>query len=781
MALFQSLKRNNVDENELIKKVNNKKKSQPTLKLGKDSLLTIITNIKTTVESKLGKYKDRYRLVNTKEELDAYVDKIIANNYCSLDTETTGKNTFRDKLVGASLHTYGEKAIYIPLRHISYITNELVSANMPLADFAECLKRLIEANVDIGYQEAKFDFKIIHNDLGLDMPIAYDTLLVSRALNQKESAGLKERHAKYVEHTDEFAKFSDLFDNIPFQYIPVNYAYIYGARDAEMTTELKDFQLAELKTQPKVKWMLENIEFPCIKATIALELNGALIDKKYANELHIKYQKLMDESEAKCYEELKAYELQIEAYKRTHPNHKLSNPINLNSPAQLSVLFYDIMKLPIVSKKEPRGTGEEIIVKWKNTFCNELLTYRGIKKLMSTYIDALPAQCEADGRIHCRFNQYGTDTGRYSSSDPNLQNIPSHNKDIRPMFTTPDGYCIIGSDFSQQEVRLMAAMSGDENMIQAYHDNRDIYAWTASMIYKMPYEECKEFRADGTTNVEGKKRRSHTKAIVLGINYSKGVKSIAEDLGITEQEAQNVYDTFLNSFPKVKKFIIETQAKVAKLGYTETLFGRRRYIPDMQLEEIKVVRTLPNKAELDPTDFINEVNLDYSISSEEKKYWINRYKKAFGYKKKMDVLEEAKEQGIQITDNTIKKQDAERQCVNSVIQGTAGDQTKLALISLVNNQELKDLGFKVTLTVHDEILGECPIENAKRCAEILTYTMAHSLDKYLNIPFKCDAEFTKSWYGEQITELGGTKKNAESNTARELENELKGLHTGRIS
>ena len=170
----------------------------------------------------------------------------------------------------------------------------------------------------------------------------------------------------------------------------------------------------------------------------------------------------------------------------------------------------------------------------------------------------------------------------------------------------------------------------------------------------------------------------------------------------------------------------------------------------MLLDEYELIRTAPNKAELDPTDFVNEVNLDYSISSDEKKYWINKYKKAYGYKQRQNIIEAAKQEGIEIKDNSLKKQDAERQCVNSVIQGTAGDQTKLALIDLVNNQELKDLGFKINLTVHDEILGECPIENAKRCAEILTYTMAHSLDKYIDMPFKCDAEFSKAWYGEKI-------------------------------
>lgn len=758
MALFSSPKRNTVDENTLLDKVKNSKKSQPTLKLGKDSLLSRINNIKTIVEEKLGKYKNNYRLVNDKKELNAFIDKVINYGYCSIDTETTGLNCFKDKVVGVSIYIPTEKSIYIPLRHISYITGELSNGNMNIDDFKECFKRLENSNVKIIYQNAKFDYKMVYNDLKIKLPIYYDTLLASRALNQTESADLKFRYSKYVEQSDEFFRFSNLFGDIPFQYIPINVGYIYGAKDPEMTYKLYEYQLQELKDKPRLKWLLFNIEFPCILATIELELNGVLIDKEYANNLHIKYQKLLDYSENKAYDELNKFNLEIESYKRTHINHKLTNPINLSSPTQLAVLFYDIFNLPIMVKKEPRGTGEEILLKWQSSnscikykeLFNCLLEYRANKKLMTTYIDAIPSQVEDDGRIHCQFNQYGADTGRFSSSEPNLQNIPSQNTDIRPMFTSAEGNCLISSDFSQQEVRLMAVMSADTNMIQAYKENKDIYAWVASIIYRVPYEECKEFRPDGSVNKEGKKRRNHTKAIVLGINYGKTPKSIATDLGITEQEAENIYNTFLNEFPNVRTFIKTTQAKVKQLGYTETLFGRRRYLPDMQLEDIELKRFKPNQTSIDPTDFDNEIKLDYSISNEDKKYWINRYNKAFGIKQKQLVIQDARNEGIELKDNTLKKQDAERQCVNSVIQGTASDQVKISLIALLNNQELKDLGFKLCITVHDEILGECPIINAKRCAEIITNIMIHSIDKYASINFKCDAEFVKSWYGEKM-------------------------------
>ena len=756
MPLLAIPKRAQSNESELLKKVKNVKKSEPTLKLGKDSLLFVITNIKTIVETKLAKYKDDYILINNEDDLNAYIDKLLEIGTFGLDTETTGLNVFKDLVVGASLYAKGLKPCYIPLRHRSYITNELSENNMDLEAFKRCFRRLSNESLKIIYTNAKFDYKMILTNFGIKLPIYFDTFLAARAMKNDEPANLKYQYAKYVEESNEFARFDDLFGKVPFDYIPINYGAIYAAHDPKMSYELCMNQLERLKKMPKVKWVLDNIEFPCIKATIEMEMNGVLIDQDYAKQLKEKYQKKLDESIEVAYKELDKYNVEIESYKRTHPNHKLSTPINLSSPTQLAVLFYDIMKLPIVDKKSPRGTGVEIIQKWKNKFCEALLEYRANSKLMSTYIEALPAQVEADGKIHCQYNQYGTDTGRYSSSEPNLQNIPSHNTDIRPMFTVPKGYCLVGSDFSQQEVRLMAAMCQDEHMIKAYKDGKDIYAWVASMIYKVPYEDCLEFYLDKNgnktheTNKQGKQRRSNAKAIVLGINYSKGAKSISEDLGISEKEAQNIYDTFFKKFPKVRQFINETQAKVAKLGYSETLFGRRRQNPDMMLKDYELTRTKPNAKKFDPTDFDSIDELDYSISKKEEDYWINKMIKAFGWKKKQEVIEEAAAEGIVIKENTMKKADAERQCVNAVIQGTAGDQTKLSLISLVNNEKLKKLGFKVLITVHDEILGQCPIENAKKCGEILTYTMAHSLDGYLDMVFKCDAEFTDHWYGESI-------------------------------
>lgn len=747
MALFNLPKRE-VNTKELLKKTKTAKRTEPQIKLGKDSLLTVITNIKTLVETKLGKYRDNYKLITDEKELEDYVTNCVKADVLSLDTETTGLNPLEDEIVGICLYYKGSKGIYVPINHISYINNEKVPGQLSKEFVANQLKRLI--NCKLIYHNAKFDWKMVLSYFGIDLPIYWDTMLVARLLNQTEPANLKYQHAKYLKNSDEFSRFGDLFDNIPFQYIPLQSAYLYGAKDPEMTYELWEYQVEILKTQPKVRWVAENIEFPCIKPIGESELTGVEVDMKYANYLKEKYGKLQEEAQAKCYEELDKFKIEIDSYKRTHLNHKLSDPINLASPTQLAILFYDILKLPSVDKKSPRGTGVEVLEKWNTPLCKAILKFREYGKLMSTYIEAIPAQVQKDGRIHCNFNQYGADTGRLSSSEPNLQNIPSHNTDIRQMFKAKDGYLLIGSDFSQQEPRLLSFLSQDENLMKAYREDRDIYAFIASIAFHKPYEECKEFYPDGSVNKEGKKRRTQIKAIVLGIMYSKQPASIAVDLGISKQEAENVFNAFFKAFPKVKDFITITQNQVAKTGYTETVFGRRRYLNDMLLEPYEITRNTAKPKNFDPTDFDVDDDLDYSISKKEKDYWLKELNSAKGFIAKKTIIDKANVEGIIIKDNTLKIIDAERQCVNSVIQGSAADMSKIAIIKLHNNQELKELGYKLQIYVHDEIIGECPIENAKRVGELVGKIMATCVAEIVTVPFKCDAEFMRNWYGEKI-------------------------------
>lgn len=332
----------------------------------------------------------------------------------------------------------------------------------------------------------------------------------------------------------------------------------------------------------------------------------------------------------------------------------------------------------------------------------------------------------------------------------NLQNIPSHNKDIRPIFCASEGYVLISNDFSQQEPRLTAERSNDEKMRQAYLDGKDIYSSIASLAFDLPYEECIEHRADGSTYIEGKERRGQAKAIVLGITYGKGIPAIAEDLNITVKKAQEVFDAVLDAFPKLKTFMEESQKHARDFGYVETIWGRRRRLPDMQLEKYVIRYKEGKKAEhFDPLCFEKD-DKSFEVPVSKKQYFIQILDEAKGYKARRDIIDAAKTDGYEILENSSKIAQAERQCVNSIIQGSAADLSKLAMQKVATDERLKELGYHLLIPVHDELIGECPIENAKEVAERVSYLMIHAGDGQITIPMKVDADVFKNWYGEKL-------------------------------
>ena len=314
---------------------------------------------------------------------------------------------------------------------------------------------------------ACFDIRFIRDRVGVSLTCTWDCYLATRLLNENEpSNALKMVHRKYVLNGKEDAfKFDDLFKGISFDLIPVQTAYLYAAHDAIITYELYQFQKPYLTSDDSVciehglqdvAWVFYNIEMPCVAVLADMEDMGVDFDKAYADKLHEEYHRQLDEKTERVRKILDMYADDIANYKAKNPGNKLSEPINLDSPTQIAILLYDVMKIKPVDTDKPRGTGEEILTKINNDFTQALLDYRGVGKLINTYIDKLP-QCvnPKDGRIHCKFNQYGADTGRMSSSDPNLQNIPSHNKDIRKMFKATDGYVMMSSDFSRLNVAVV--------------------------------------------------------------------------------------------------------------------------------------------------------------------------------------------------------------------------------------------------------------------------------------------------------------------------------------
>lgn len=319
------------------------------------------------------------------------------------------------------------------------------------------------------------------------------------------------------------------------------------------------------------------------------------------------------------------------------------------------------------------------------------------------------------------------------------------------MFVAQEGYALVGGDYSAQEPRLTAHMSQDEKMVQAYKDGKDVYVEIASIAFNKPYDECKEFRSDGTLNIEGKERRNSAKAIVLGINYGKGVPAIGEDLGISTQKAQEIYDKVLEAFPRLKTFMNDSQEMARTKGYVSTAWGRRRHLPDMQLPPYEFIYQdgyLPD--DFDPLNFNGNINTSGKVPRRTVSEFTKKLLNCKSWKEKERVKAEINNKHINIKDNQGFIAQAERQCVNSIVQGSAADLTKKAMIEIHKDEKMKELGFHLLIPVHDELIGECPLENAKECAERLSYLMIKAAENDICVPMKVDCEITRQWYGEEI-------------------------------
>ena len=752
MALLKSNRQTKEDIKGVIKKA---KKTAPSQSKIKGGLHDKIQAMISFVNTKLGKYRDYYIVIRTVEELESYFDSFSELQKVAIDTETTSLDPLTTTIAGLSLYTKDNKACYIPLNHVSHVTGERLKNQLNV----EVVKQYLEKYKNCRWimHNAKFDTRVIKHTVGVDLTCWWDTSVCARLLDENEPAGLKEQHAKYcADEKEEALKFSTLFDDIEFTKVPIDTAYLYAAGDAIKTFDLYEFQTKAFEDSDlsRVYEVFTNIEMPLIPVVAEMEDVGMAFDFEISNGLVEKYGAIRENKLKEALEVIESYSDLIENYKFRNTSHKLSDPINLASPSQLAVLFYDILGLTSPDKNSPRGTGEEILLELakgkERKLCEAILNLREVEKLLSTYVNKMPELATRDGRIHASFNQLGAKTGRFSSSDPNLQNIPSHNKEIRQMFKATPGYVLIGADYSKQEIFIAASISQDVKMIESCKKNTDIYSEIASIAFNLPYDECVEFRPDGTKNNEGKERRGQAKAIVLGILYGKGVAAIATDLSITKEKAKDVYDKVLKAFPKLKDFMNDSQECARVKGYVETAWGRRRHLPDMQLDkyEFKLLNNTP--IDFDPLDFTEGSTESLTVPSRIKNIYIEKLDKCYGNKAKEAVKAEARSKGIQIKDNGGFIAQAERQCVNSRVQGSAGDVTKLAMIAVGNDEELKQLGFRLLLTIHDELIGECPAENAKLASERFAYLMIEVAKEVIAVPMMVDVELSYNWNGKVV-------------------------------
>lgn len=754
--------------------VTTEKKIATTRSSNKVTTAERLEMIRSEVLRILGVYKDQTVVLHTREELHNYIDAAIKNGDIAVDTETNNSLVpLTCKIMGLCLYTPGQKNAYIPVNHVNIETRELLPNQVTEQDIYEELLRL--KDVQCIFHNGKFDFEVIKCTCGNELEVYWDTMIGSRILDENERANLKQQYISKIDPSIEKYSIEELFEGVEYAVVDPDLFALYAATDAFMTYRLYQWQVAQfaIPGNEKMYNLFKNIEMPIVRVCADMELAGIEIDQEYGKRLSEKYHKKLDIVDKQIDEEVAKYKDAIAEWRKTpdavyrekkvnkkgeetlarSKSEQLQDPPSMTSPTQLAIFFYDVLKVGVIDKKKPRGTGEEILEKINLPICKLILEKRGLEKIIGTYVDKLP-ECviPETGRLHAHFNQIGADTGRFSSSDPNLQNIPSHSKDIRMLFKAANGCKLVGSDFSQQEPRLLCAMANDETMINAYKGGKDLYATIASGVYNNDYWDNMEFRQDGTANPEGKKRRSNCKSILLGLMYGRGAPSIAEQIGSTVPEAQKIIDNFFTNYPRVKDWIDKTQEDAKRLGYVEDHWGRRRRLPDILRPPVEVRYTDPNRV-IVSSDFNPLIGSTGKYTSNTKSD-IDVYKEralaARGRKEMEAIKAEALTKGIEVHENGGFIAQAERQCVNARIQGGASTMTKIAMARVNNDAELKNLGFKMLICVHDELIGECPEENANAVAERLCYLMKTCVENDLPVPFKCDPTITYSWYEDEV-------------------------------
>lgn len=426
----------------------------------------------------LGVYKENTTVIKTKDDLVKYIDKAIENGIIAIDTETNNSlDPLTCKLMGPCIYTPGMKNAYIPLNHVNPETKERLEWQLTEEDIREQFLRL--SDIKIIMHNGKFDYQVIKCTTGVPLHIDWDTMIGSRILDENELAGLKFQYISKIDSSIEKYDIEHLFEKIEYALVDPEIFALYAATDAYMTYKLYEWQKEQFERaeHEKMYKLFLEIEMPIVIVAAEMELTGITINQEYSSRLANKYHKIVEAVDAKIFAELSKYDKLIAEWRLTpeankqelgkkplkdgtyklqkSKNQLLEDPVCVTSPAQLAILLYDVLKVGVIDKKSPRGTGEDILEKLKDKIplCKLMLEKRGLEKLISTYIDKLP-KCvsEVDGRLHAHFNQVGAGTGRFSSSDPNLQNIPSHEKSIRMMFTAAPGYVLVGSDFSLLKV-----------------------------------------------------------------------------------------------------------------------------------------------------------------------------------------------------------------------------------------------------------------------------------------------------------------------------------------
>lgn len=585
----------------------------------------------------------KYRSITTKIELDDLIESLKKAKYISIDTETSSLDTYTAKLIGISISFKEFEGYYIPIEAKGKI---YIEKNYIIQKF----NNLFESNPKIIGQNYKFDYKILKNNGFNPIPPYFDTMIAAYLIDTNSKVSLDFLAEKYLMHKN--IKYEDVIQkNDNFANISLEMATSYSSEDADITFRLFNLFTKKLK-EDKLDRLMHEIEMPFNKVIIEMEENGIYLDKEYLKE----YGKELGK-------ELEAIENEIIK--------SIGIDFNLNSPKQMHEILFEKLNLKLPEKIKKDSTDIKVLesLREQHESIENLIKYRQIAKLKSTYTDNLIELINyKTNRLHTSFIQTKTATGRITSINPNLQNIPikdEKGRKIRKAFKPENGNIFISADYSQIELAILAHLSQDEVLIKAFENNKDIHTETASKLFKIEEKEI-------TPNL-----RRIAKSINFGIIYRMSDFRLAKELGITKEEAKGFINSYFDSYPKIKEFIINQINFVRNAGYSETILKRRRYI--------------------------KEIN----------------------------------------SNNYLERSAAERIAINSIIQGSAADIMKIAMVKVFNEFKSKKMESKILLQVHDEMLIESPIEEENEVKKILKIMMETAYT--LNLPLRANIETGKSW------------------------------------
>ncbi|WNY66889.1 DNA polymerase I [Borreliella lusitaniae] len=585
----------------------------------------------------------KYHSITTKKELDNLIESLKKAKYISIDTETSSLDTYTAKLIGISISFKEFEGYYIPIEAKGKI---YIEKHYIIQKF----NNLFEANPKIIGQNYKFDYKILKNNGFSPIPPYFDTMIAAYLIDTNSKVSLDFLAEKYLMHKN--IKYEDIIQkNDNFANISLEMAKDYSSEDADITFRLFNIFTEKLK-KDGLDQLMHEIEMPFNNVIIEMEENGIYLDKEYLKEYGRELRK-----------ELEIIENEIIK--------SIGIDFNLNSPKQMHEILFEKLNLKLPEKMKKDSTDIKVLESLigQHESIKNLIKHRQIAKLKSTYTDNLAELINyKTNRLHTSFIQTKTATGRITSINPNLQNIPikdEKGRKIRKAFKPENGNIFISADYSQIELAILAHLSQDEALIKAFENNKDIHTETASILFKLEEKEI-------TPNL-----RRIAKSINFGIIYRMSDFRLAKELGIKKEEAKGFINSYFESYPKIKEFIINQINFVRNTGYSETILKRRRYI--------------------------KEIN----------------------------------------SNNYLERSAAERIAINSIIQGSAADIMKIAMIKVFNEFKSKKMKSKILLQVHDEMLIESPIQEENEVKKILKIMMETAYT--LNLPLRANIETGKSW------------------------------------